>query len=423
MAEIKSPGKDWRTILTLLISALGILYFIVQAFALGVFWLKSILDPSVSTQQGISIGLLLWISVLGGCLLIPLLLLSIYRLRGDPVPLWLDAQRPDFNKKLYWVILVWPVVVALGWLVASNKSLAVFLLGPINVLVAGLPVLWIFHVARRGLSGGSHMRQWRIFAFSITLLPMTIILVELLAIAFIGGAGWLWMSFRFMTDPKLERDITYLINQVMIFGEDLDGLIQFLEPYILQPGVVYWALAVFGGILPIIEEVLKPLALWGLVRRKLTQQEGFVGGMLCGAGFALMENIFYFTNVLLAEDWLFMAVGRAGTGVLHILASGLVGWGLARAWQEGKWPFLALLTLGAFVLHGLWNGFALVSGVAPFVVLGTEPTLGQMLLYYSPLFLLLLISIISLLLINRHLRPKVSSGERLIVKRSSEGSF
>jgi len=422
MADIKPPGKDWRVILTLLISALGILFFIVQAFALGVFWLTSILDPTVSTQQSISIGLLLWTSVLGGFLLIPLLLLSVYRFRGDPVPQWMDAQRPEFNKKLSWVILAWPVAVALGWLVASNKDLAVFLLGPINVLVAGLPVLWIFHVARRGLSGGSHMRQWRIFAFSITLLPITVILVELLAIALIGGAGWIWMSLRFMADPQLERDITFLINQVMIFGEDIDGLIQFLEPYILQPGVIYWVLAVFGGILPIVEEVLKPLALWGLVRRKLTQQEGFVGGMLCGAGFALMENIFYFTNVLLAEDWLFMAVGRAGTGVLHILASGLVGWGLAKAWQEGKWAFLALLTLGAFVLHGLWNAFALVSGVAPFVVLGTEPTLGQMLLYYSPLVLLLLVSIISLLLINRHLRPKASSGESLTVKRSSEGA-
>lgn len=421
MTEVKSTNKNWQVILTLMVSALGIMFFIVQAFALGIFWLTSILDATVGTQQSISIGLLFWTSVLGGFLLVPLLLLSIYRISGDPIPRWLDARRPDFQKRLRWAILAWPVMVVLGWLVASNKSLAVFLLGPINVLVAGLPVLWIFLVARHGLSGGSHMRQWRIFAFSITLLPVMVILAELLAIGLLGGAGWIWMEFRFMRDPQLERDVSILFNQVMAFGDDLDGLIQFLEPYILQPGVIYWVLAIFAGILPIIEEFLKPLALWGLVHRKITQQEGFVGGLLCGAGFALMENVFYFTNVLLAEDWLFMAVGRAGTGVLHILASGLVGWGLAKAWQEGKWAFLALLTLGAFVLHGLWNAFALVSGVAPFLVLGTEPTLTQMLLYYSPLVVLLLISILSLLLINRHLRTRDQSDGSLAVTRSSEG--
>ena len=418
MAEKKPPGKDWRVILTLLISALGILYFIVQAFALGIFWLTSIIDATVATQQSISIGLFMWTSVLGGFLLMPLVLLSISRLQGAPVPRWLDAQRSGLYKRLPWVILAWPIMVALGWLVASNPNLAMILLGPINVLVAGLPVLLIFFVARRGLDGGSQMRQWRIFGFSIIILPVIVILVELLAILLIGGAGWVWMSFRFSADPQLEREITYLFNRVMIFGEDIESLIQFIEPYILQPGVVYWVLALFGGILPIIEEVFKPLALWGLVRRKISPQEGFVGGMLCGAGFALMENIFYFTNVLLAEDWLFMAVGRAGTGVLHILASGLVGWGLAKAWQEGKWASLSILTLGAFVLHGIWNVAALVSGAAPLFLLGTEPTLPQMLIYHSPLVVLILVSILSLLLINRHLRSQVEKGQALVDNHS-----
>lgn len=421
MTEKKPPGRDWRGILTLLVSALGIVYFIVQAFALGIFWLTSIIDPTIAIQQSISIGLFLWTSVLGGILLIPLVLLSIARLRGTPVPRWLDAQRSNLYQRLPWVILVWPIVVALGWLVASNMNLALVLLGPINVLVAAMPVFLIFFVARRGLDGGSQMRQWRIFGFSIILLPLIVIVVELLAILLIGGAGWVWVNARLMADPQYEREMTYLFNQVIIFGEDIDGLLQFLEPYILQPGIIYWALAIFGGIFPIIEEVFKPLALWGLGRSKISQQEGFVAGMLCGAGFALMENVFYFTNVLLAEDWLLMAVGRAGTGVLHILASGLVGWGLTKAWQEGKWVSLSLLTLGAFVLHGIWNIAALVSGAAPLFLLGTEPTLAQMLIYHSPLVVLMLVSILLLLRINRHLRSQAAKGDPPVLKHSIEG--
>lgn len=404
MADIETPGKDWRVILTLVISTLGILYFVVQAFALGIFWLTSLLDSITGLPESLSIGLLFWTSILGGLLLIPLLLLSIYRLRGDPLPGWLDTSRPGFRKWVRWVLLAWPAVVLVGWQVAGSENLAVFLLGPINVLVAGLPVLWIFLAAQNGLSGGSKMRQWRILGFSITLLPVIVIIAELVAMLFLAGIGGIWIMLRVSANPQIEREMTYLINQITLLGEDVNAIIQFLEPYILQPSVLIWVLAIFGGVIPILEEILKPLALWTLAGHQIKPQEGFVGGVLCGAGFALMENVFYFTTVLLAEDWLFMAIGRAGTGVLHMLASGLMGWGLAVAWQKGKLGFLGLTTFSAFVLHGLWNAFALVSGLAPFLVLDNEPTIAQMLLFYSPVILLLLISVIGLILINRHLR-------------------
>lgn len=423
MTEMQSPGKNWRVILTLVVSALGILFFIVQALALGVFWLTSFLDPIISMPESVSIGLFFWTSILGGLMLAPIVLLSIYGLQGKPVPTWLDLTRPTFGKGLRWVILAWPVLVLLGWWITSQEGLAAFLLGPINVLVAGLPILWIFNAAQSGLSGGSHMRKWRIFGFSITLLPVLVILVELIAIVILGGLGWVYVGIRAAADPQIEREITFLANQFMAYGDNLDGLIQFLRPYILQPSIIYWALAIFGGIIPIIEEVIKPFALWTLGGRKITPQEGFVGGLLCGAGFALMENVFYFTTVLLAEDWLFMAIGRAGTGVLHMLASGLVGWGLAVAWGKRKWAFLALTTLGAFVLHGVWNILAVLSGVVPLLILEREPTSVQLLVSHAPVVLLLIISIIGLFFINRHLRGRERDVLHSTVEDHAEGEI
>jgi hypothetical protein len=406
MTEMNSPGKNWRVILTLVISALGILFFIVQALALAVFWLTSFLDPVISMPESVSIGLFFWTSILGGLMLIPVSLLSIYALQDKPVPGWLDLTRPSFSKALRWVILVWPVLVLLGWWITSQEGLAVFLLGPINVLVAGLPILWIFSAAQSGLSGGSHMRKWRIFGFSITVLPILVILAELIAIVILGGMGLAYVGLRTAADPQIERDIAYLTNQFMAYGDNFDALIQYLKPYILQPAIIYWVLAIFGGIIPIIEEVIKPLALWTLAGRKITPQEGFVGGLLCGAGFALMENVFYFTTVILAEEWLFMAIGRAGTGVLHMLASGLVGWGLAAAWGKRKWAFLVLTALGAFILHGVWNILAVLSGVLPLLILESEPTNLQLLVSHAPVVLLLIISIVGLFFINRHLRGR-----------------
>ena len=171
---------------------------------------------------------------------------------------------------------------------------------------------------------------------------------------------------------------------------------------------IFGALAVLSGIIPLIEEILKPLALWGLAGRDLTDQEGFVAGLLSGAGFALLENLLYFTNILTAEGWSFMVIGRAGTGVLHMFSSGLVGWALARAWRSGKWPFLGGMTLLAVAFHGLWNAFALLGGLGPSLVYGTNPTLGQQLLFYLPLILLFLIEVSALVLINRHFRKDQS---------------
>lgn len=404
MADPKTPGKNWPIILTLVISAFGILFFIVQAFSLGVLWLISLLDPAVGLAESTSFGLLLWTSILGAVLLIPLLLISIYQLRGSAPPAWLDASHPAVAKVTRWVILAWPLVVLLGWFVSSRERLAMVFLGPINVLVAGLPILWVFQLAQSGLAGGTQIRKWRIFSFSIALLPIIIIVVELIALVVVGGLGLLWVGLQVNFDPQFQAEITNLALQVEQLGQNVDAIITFLEPLLLQPTVLYGFLAVFGGIIPIIEEVFKPVALWTLAGRKISPQEGFVGGLLCGAGFALMENVFYFTTVLMAEDWLFMAIGRAGTGVLHMLASGLIGWGLAKAWQDGKWAFLGFTTLGAFGLHGLWNVLALVSGMAPLLILDSEPSLRQTLLYHSPIVLLLVVSVLGLAIINRHLR-------------------
>ena len=408
MTDMNKAGKNWREILTLVISALGGLFFAVQAFSLGIVWLVSILDPFKDPAENVSIGLLFWTSILGIILLIPLLLLSINQLRGKPSPGWLNLEHPTIEKISRWVILAWPAVVFLGWWVASRENAAMIFLGPINLLVAGIPILWVYQAVQRGLPGGSQMRKWRIFGFSIVVLPVMVILAELVALLFLGGIGMLWLGIRVYADPQLEQQVMRLANQVTLYGEDIDALFTFVEPYLLQPSVIFWALAIFGGIIPIVEEVIKPIALWTLAGRQITPQEGFVGGLLCGAGFALMENVFYFTTVLLAEDWLFMAIGRAGTGVLHMLASGLVGWGLARAWRDKKWVFLGMITLGAFVLHGLWNILAVVSGVAPLLILDTEPTLVQMLLYHLPVVFLLIVAVVILFLINRHLRKEAA---------------
>lgn len=408
MTETKQPAKNWQTIITLVLSALGILFFLIQSLALGAFWIMGVLNPLMDPAQSISTGLLLWSSILGGLLLFPLFLMSIKQLKNQPIPAWLDTSRSNISKVIMWLILVFPLVVFLGWIIAGSPDASAFLLGPINLLVVGIPVLWIYNAAQRKLKAGSPVRKWRIFGFSLTVTPFIIIVVEFIALIILGVIGAIWIAYRMSVNPSLERELTFILNQITLAGDDLEKLLQLLEPYLLQPSVIVLVIALVGGIMPIIEEILKPLALWSLAGRKITPQEGFVGGLLCGAGFALMENVLYATTAIVAEDWLFMAIARAGTGVLHMLASGLAGWGLAKLWRDGNWVFMGLTTLGSFLLHGVWNALAVISGAAPLFVIGPEAKLWQTLLFYSPLFLLLIVSATALFLIHRFLFSRQS---------------
>jgi hypothetical protein len=398
--------RDWRTILSLGLSGLGTAYFLIQAISFTVLWVSNFNSPQSGIDQVINYGLLAWTSILSGLMLVPVFLLSLSKLRGQDPPTWLDTSRVTYRKKITWILSLWPVIVLIGWFVADRPLAAAFLLGPINLLVAGLPILWVYLYASRGLKRGLQVRQWRIFGFSLTITPFIVIILEIIAILILGGLGALWVSYRTSIDPSFERDLTYLFNQVSIYQNDVNGLLELLRPAILQPGVIVWVLVLFAGVIPIIEEVIKTIALWPMAGQKITPQEGFVGGLLCGAGFAFIENVLYFTVSITAMDWLILAIGRAGTGVLHMLASGLIGWGLAVAWHDGKWHFLSGTTFFAIILHGLWNAVALLTGIASLLFLGEEATVWQNLLYSLPTLILFIISAIGIGLISRRFRKQ-----------------
>lgn len=402
MTQEKPTGKDWQTYLTLGLSALGITYFLFQTLTLAMVWLSSWISGQGTQMETLPIVLLMWSSLLSAAVLVPLFILTLLQLRGKAKPSWLDVGLNGLRKVILWVILAWPLIVFLGWLVVGRPTLAVFLLGPINLLVAGLPVLWVLNAAARKLDGGDQLRQWRIFGFSLTVMPSLVIVVELLAVVTLAVLGGIYLAYRMSVDPQLAERITSVLAQLEASGQDLDKIMQVVEPLLMQPSVIFWAAAIMGGVMPLIEEIVKPIGLWVLAGRRISPQEGFVGGLLCGAGFALAENVLYFTIALAPEDWLYMAIGRAGTGVLHMLASGLVGWGLAKTWREGRWGFQALTTLGAIVLHGLWNTLALAAGFVPQYLVGEEVSFWQTMLFNTPIFILLILSVFGMILINRN---------------------
>jgi RsiW-degrading membrane proteinase PrsW (M82 family) len=135
-------------------------------------------------------------------------------------------------------------------------------------------------------------------------------------------------------------------------------LVETLAPTLLNDPVVLMAVLVGLGIVgPLIEELLKPLGVYLLLRRKLSEEQGFALGAITGAGFALFENL----ALNASPDTLFIgAIGRFGASAMHIATAALSGWALARAVKQKRFlPLAGILGLNIFI-HGLWNSLVVL---------------------------------------------------------------
>ncbi len=111
---------------------------------------------------------------------------------------------------------------------------------------------------------------------------------------------------------------------------------------------------------PLIEELFKPLAVWIFASKIESPAQGFVMGLLSGAAFALIESLN--AGGASAESWAVIVSVRAGTSLLHITTSGLVGWGIASAFRERRILRLFAAYFSAVLIHGIWNLCAMGAG-------------------------------------------------------------
>jgi RsiW-degrading membrane proteinase PrsW (M82 family) len=255
------------------------------------------------------------------------------------------------------VALLTPLIVLLGHWVSDLPWLAWLLLPPFHILALGLPILWLLWFGRRGLSRLTPRRVWGSFGAGMVLAPALILALEIFAVIALLVFAGLFLSTR----PDLLQDITQMAEQLSRSNLTPERIGRTVEPYLMNPKIGFTVLAFFAGLVPLIEELLKPIGVWLLIGGDMTPAEGFALGLLSGAGYALFENLALSSQ---AEAWAFAVTARAGTSLLHMLTSALFGWGIVHARRENTYLRLVLTYLTAMLIHGLWNGlslFALVS--------------------------------------------------------------
>jgi hypothetical protein len=366
------PAKlHYPSLFLALLSGLGLMIGFPTFVLLGVF---AVIRPS----QDINGMVLAWAAGLFALLNLPALVYSLPRVFGYPAPRW----EIKFGWRLSSLALVfWVIALATaGGLVGQSTRISQIFLPPLSVLAVAIPLWWLIEFGRRGLRV-SPQRSWGAISLSLIITMPLVLVLEVIGFLFLGVAIMIWLVG---TAPDLLSQLT----ESFTGGARSETVLNILQPYLEQPGVILAGMSILTVFGPLLEEFFKPLALWFVPGRRLTEAQGFVLGLIAGGCFALLETI----GNLRALDgqgtltWMALLLTRTGTGLLHITCSGLVGWGLAAAWHGKRYLRLLKLYLLAVLIHGTWNLFAqliglgalmpdsaLASGlalVAPFIMFG-----------------------------------------------------
>lgn len=398
------PGLHGPSIWQLGLTLIAIFAVWGTALSMALLGLVQRFSPAATTADSLPFLLLSASLVLIGFLLAPSAWYALMHLMGRGTTAAISFS--GFLIPAIIVILI-PLVLFAGDWISNQEGFAWLLLPPFHILAISLPVLFLTFLAVHGIPLGSPQRAWGVFAAGSFLGPVLIFAAEMLALLAIMAVAVLWIS----SQPDLLNELMDLMNGLQTGNLQPEQAQSFILPYLTKPAVVL-TIGIFGAVLvPLIEELLKPIGVWFLVGTRLTPAGGFVAGILCGAGYALIESLGLASS---GAEWASLVVARMGTAGVHIFTTGLSGWALALAWKQNSYLRLGWVYLFNVFFHGLWNAMTLT------IVVSSIPRLGNNIIYtrlekiaeFAPMILgaLAVLSIIGLLVANRYLSKSQGLG-------------
>lgn len=336
---------------------------------------------------------------------LPLLWQAWLRLRGVAPPPW-RTQR-------WWIgaaLLVVPALLLVGHLLSSARGLPTVLREPLLWLALSAFAALLLALATDGWSGLSRLRAWGHLvsgSWVATTLAMGLTVLAVFVILVFGVVLLAALAPEELRElMRLARNPAALANTAQLMA------------WATRPYVIAGALLIAAVVVPLIEELVKPIGVWVLWSRRPAPMAAYVGGALGGLGFALFEAFINSVNVG-SDQWAGFIVGRLGTTVMHVWASALTGWGIGQLFA-GQWLRAVLAYLSAVLVHGLWNGSVIVASLSAALLLTgvgygawQQIVLGVTVgLAASMLLGLALTSTFTLLLVGRWLRDQESLAGR-----------
>jgi hypothetical protein len=250
--------------------------------------------------------------------------------------------------------------LAIGGVVAYSEIawLAWIVLPVLTVLVIVPPILVLFGLGTKGIELGPRWRIFGVLGLSMTIGPLIMVVMELILLLGIIIVGVMVIAVQ---HPALFRELVNL-SRVIRQETNQETILKLLAPYISNPLVIATAIGYIAFLVPLIEELFKPLAVWIFVRKIESPAQGFAMGLLSGAAFALIESLNASSDG--SMSWSLLVSVRAATSLLHITASGLVGWGIVSAFREKRILRFFGTYFTAVAIHGIWNACAVGAGLS-----------------------------------------------------------
>ncbi|NJN80269.1 MAG: PrsW family intramembrane metalloprotease, partial [Anaerolineales bacterium] len=236
----------------------------------------------------------------------------------------------------------WQIIVAFGIVMLSIgigttasfveiPLLSWFLLPALTIFVIVPPIWLIFGLGSHGLELGARWRFFSIFGIGMTLAPLIMIVLEIVILFFGIVIGAIYLG---ITQPETMRELTALADRLAEVTDE-QVMLNLLTPYISNPILIAIGIGYIAVIVPLIEELFKPLGVWLFAKQIETPAQGFALGLLSGAAFALFESLNASADGSIS--WGAIVTARAGTSLLHMTASGIMGWGIVSAFKEKKY--------------------------------------------------------------------------------------
>jgi hypothetical protein len=385
----QSQWQSWSLppLAQILISGLGLLVSLSLSAVLFLVGILNLVNGDLSAQDTLPMFNMGWMTLLVAGLLIPSFLFAARNLRKREISS--SGKIKLFELSLVGLIF-WVPLLLLGNWISNQPGVIWLLLPPIQLLLVAIPLIFLVEIGRRKLVPYKSGRDWGVFSFGVVITHPVVLAVEIVIMIFVGLVAFLWI----ISQPQIMNTINQMLEQLMNAQVDPGAIEQMLLPYLARPDVLFIILAVAAGLIPLAEETLKTLPLWLMLGQKFVPAEGFVVGLLAGATFALLESLSVLSTAV-GGAWAGSIVGRLGTGILHTTTGGLMGLGLSIAWNNKKYLQLGLIFLGAVTLHGVWNFFGLLMGLAaslqPGSLLGSLGNLAPYILGFLALVLLTIV--------------------------------
>jgi hypothetical protein len=348
----------WPSFIVLFSSGLGLMFFFGIAGATFFAGFTNLIGQDANASDTAILFSYTAAGIVLCLLLLPSILLAIKRISGEVVSTSrvLEKAFALFHpKRLIWLF---PLVVLFGHLIASRQSINWIFLPGLNILALGIPIAWLLWVGIRRLNPGSLQRNWSTFGAGITVSPLIIMVIEIVFMV-IGFLMIILLFSLMFTGAEINPESLFSALTQGSNIEQMDG--QEIVSFIQQPIILIIILFFISGFVPIVEELIKPLAVWLMWFKPLTPQDGWVLGLLSGAGFALVENL---GNITAGEGWTFLVLARAGASALHMFNTAIISYTVVLARVKKRFLPAVLAIIGTILIHGFWNGISIFATFA-----------------------------------------------------------